>query len=50
MSGFFLLVTGRALQMSPKARNAFRDGLVNIGWVVYSLLFPCIFSFSVINC
>ena len=44
MSGFLLLVTGHTLLMSPKGRNAFRDGLVKIGWVVYSLLFPCIFS------
>ena len=32
--------------MSPKGRNASRDGLVKIGWVVYSLLFPCIFSLN----
>ena len=32
--------------MSPKGRNAPRDGLVKIGWVVYSLLFPCIFGLS----
>ena len=44
MSGFLLLVTVRALLMSPKGRNASRDNLVKIGWVVYSLLFPCIFS------
>ena len=30
----FLLVTGRALLMSPKGQNASRDGLVKIGWVV----------------
>ena len=40
MSGFLLLVTGRAPLMSPKGRNASMDGLVKIGWVVYSLLFP----------
>ena len=28
MSGLLLLVTGRALLMSPKGRNASRDGLV----------------------
>ena len=50
MSGFLLLVTGRALLMSPKGRKASRDGLVKIGWVVYSLLFPGIFSLSVTNC
>ena len=44
MSGLLLLVTGQALLMSPKGRNASRDGLVKIGWLVYSLLFPCIFS------
>ena len=44
MSGFLLLVTGQALLMSPKGRNAPRDGLVKISWVVYSLLFRCIFS------
>ena len=44
MSGFLLLVTGRALLMSPKGRNASRDGLVKNGWVVYSLMFPCIFD------
>ena len=32
--------------MSPKGRNASRDGLDKIGWVVYSLLFPCIFSLN----
>ena len=50
MSGFLLLVTGRALLMSPKRRNGSRDSLVKIGWVVYLLLFPCIFSLGVINC
>ena len=46
MSGFLLLVTGRALLMRPKGRNASRDGLIEISWVViaYSLLFPCIFN------
>ena len=34
MSGFLLLVMGRALLMSPKGRNASRDDLVKIGWVV----------------
>ena len=48
MMGLLLLVTRRALLMSPKGRNASRDGLVKIGWVVYSLLFSCIFS--LINC
>ena len=48
MSGLLLLVTGRALLMSPKGRNGSRDGLVQIGWVVYSLLFPGIFIS--INC
>ena len=46
MSGLLLLVTGRALLMSPKGRNASRDGLDKIGWVIYSLLFPCIFGLS----
>ena len=46
MSGFLLLVTKRARLMSPKGQNASRDGLVKIGWVVYSLLFPCIFSLN----
>ena len=46
MSELLLLVTGRALLMSPKGRNASRDGLVKIGCVVYSLLFPYIFSLS----
>ena len=45
MSGLLLLVTGWAL-LSPKGRNASRDGLVYIGWVVYSLLFPGIFIFN----
>ena len=44
MSGFLLLVTGRALLMSPKGRKASRDGLVKIGWEVYSLLLPFIFN------
>ena len=48
MSGLLLFVMGRALLMSPKGRNASRDGIVKIGEVVYSLLFPCIFSS--INC
>ena len=48
MNGFLLLVTGRALLMSPKGRNASRDGLVKIGRVVYSVMFPCIFSLSLI--
>ena len=48
MSGLLLLVTGQALLMSPKGRNASSDGLVQIGWVVYSLLFPGIFI--LINC
>ena len=48
MSGLLLLVTERALLMSPKRRTASRDGLVWIGWVVYSLLFPGIFI--LINC
>ena len=30
--------------MSRKGRNASRGGLVKIGWVVYSLLFSCIFD------
>ena len=30
--------------MSPKGQNASRDGLVKIGWVVYSLFFSCIFD------
>ena len=34
MSWFRLLVTGQALLMSPKGRNASRYGLVKIGWVV----------------
>ena len=38
----------RALLMSPKERNTSRDGLIKIGWVVYSLLFPYIFSLSLI--
>ena len=38
MSGFLLLVTGRALLMSPKGRNASRDGLVKIGWVVILII------------
>ena len=46
MSGFLLLVTGRALLMSPKEQSASRDGLVKIGWVVYSLFFPCTFSLN----
>ena len=50
MNGLLLLVTGPALLMSPKGRNASRDDLVEIGCVVYSLLFPCIYSFSLINC
>ena len=32
--GFLLLVTGRALLMNQKARNASWDGLVKISWVV----------------
>ena len=44
MSGLLLLV----MLMSPKGRNASRDGLIKIGWVVYSLLFPYIFSLSLI--
>ena len=44
MSGFLLLVMGRVLLMSPERRNASRDGLVKIGWVVYSLLFPRIYD------
>ena len=39
-----MLVTGWALLMSPKGQNASRDGLVKFGWVVHSLLFPCIFE------
>ena len=50
MSGFLLLVTRRALLLSSKGQNASRDGLVKIGWIVYSLLFPCMFSSSAINC
>ena len=50
ISGLLLLVTGWALLMSAIGRNASRDGLVKIGWVVYSLLLPCIFSLSLINC
>ena len=38
MSELLLLVTERALLMSPKGRNASRDGLVLIGWAIYSLL------------
>ena len=34
VSGFRLLVMGRAVLMSPKGRNTSRDGLVKIGWVV----------------
>ena len=48
MSGLLLLVTRRALLMSLKGRNAPRDGLVKIGWVVYSLLFSYMFSLSLI--
>ena len=48
MIGLLLLVTRRALLMSPKGQNASMDGFVKIGWVVYSLLFPCIFNFSLI--
>ena len=48
MGGLLLLVTVRTLVMSSKGRNASRDSLVKIGWVVYSLLFPHIFSFSLI--
>ena len=48
MSRLLLLVTRRALLMSPKGGNASRNGLVNIGLVVYSLLFPGIFI--LINC
>ena len=44
MSGFLLLAKGQALLTSSKGRNASRDGLVKIGLVVYSLLFPCIFD------
>ena len=50
MSGLLLLVTGRALLMGPKGRNASRDGPVKNGWMVYSLLFPCIFILSLTNC
>ena len=39
MSGLLVLVTGRALLMSPKGRNASRNGLVKIGLVVYSYCF-----------
>ena len=46
MSGFVLLVTGRILPMTPKGRNSSRDGLLKIGWMVYSLLFPCVFSLN----
>ena len=46
MSGFLLLVTGQALLMSFKGRNASRGGLIKIDWVVYSLLFPYIFSLN----
>ena len=46
-----LLGMGRALLLSPKGQNASRDGLVKIGWMVYSLLlFSCMFSPSVTNC
>ena len=38
MSGFLLLVTGRALLMSPKGRNASRDGLFKIGCVVILII------------
>ena len=38
MSGFLLLVTGRALLMSPKGRNASKDGLVKIGRVVILII------------
>ena len=48
MSELLLLATGRAQLMSPKERNASRDGLDQIGWVVCSLLFPGIFI--LINC
>ena len=48
MSRLLLLVTGRALLMNLKGRNASRDGLVRIGWVEYSLLFPYIFSLGLI--
>ena len=48
MSGLLLLATGLALMMSPKGQNAARDSLVKIGWVVYSLLFPYMFSLSLI--
>ena len=46
MNGFLLLVTGRALLMSPKGRNASKNWLFKIGGVVYLLLFPCIFDFG----
>ena len=44
MSDFLLLVTGRALLISPKGRNVSGGRLVKIGWVLYSLLFSCIFD------
>ena len=37
-------IPGRVL--SFKRTNASKDGLIKIRWVVYSLLFPCIFSLS----
>ena len=46
MSGFLLLVTRRALLMSPNGQNA--SGMVSsklVGWL-YLLLFPCIFDLS----
>ena len=46
MSGLLLLVTRRGLLTSPKGRNASRDGLVKIGWMVYSLFFFCTFILS----
>ena len=41
MSGLLLLVMRWALLISPKGQNAFGDGLIKIGGVVYSFLFPC---------
>ena len=46
MSGLLLLMTGRALLVNPKGRNASRDDLAKIGWVVYLSMFPCILSFN----
>ena len=46
MSGFLLLVKGRVLLMSPKGRNASRDDLVKIDWVVILIIVSlyCIFN------